>query len=108
MTRLRRDTKRFKSCAVNSLLLAIEMFNRPHDVGRIEAVLMLLQHAFEMFLKAAIYEKRGIISDSRVSIAFGFDKCLGIARSDLLRWVSISSPSFGQEILLLRDIDFWE
>jgi len=59
------------------------MFNRPHDVGRTEAVLMLLQHAFEMFLKAAIYETRGTISDSRASIAFGFDKCLGIARSDL-------------------------
>lgn len=83
MGRLRRDTRRFKHCAINSLLLAIEMFNRPHDVGRTEAVLMLLQHAFEMLLKAAIYEKRGTISDSRTSIAFGFDKCLGIARSDL-------------------------
>jgi hypothetical protein len=83
MGRLRRDTKRFKRCALNSLLLAIEMFNRPHDVGRTEAVLMLLQHAFEMFLKAAIYEKRGTISESRTSITFGFDRCLGIARSDL-------------------------
>lgn len=83
MGRLRRDTRRFKRCALDSLLLAIEMFNRPHDVGRTEAVLMLLQHAFEMFFKAAIYEKRGAISDSRTSIAFGFDKCLGIARSDL-------------------------
>jgi hypothetical protein len=44
---------------------------------------MLLQHAFEMILKAAIYEKRGTISDSRTSIAFKFDRCLGIARSDL-------------------------
>ena len=83
MTRLRRDTRRFKSCALNSLLLAIELFNRPHDVGRTETVLMLLQHAFEMFLKAAIYEKRETICDSRASIAFPFNRCLGIARSDL-------------------------
>jgi len=83
MGRLRRDTTRFKRRALNSLLLAIEMFNRPHDVGRTESVLMLLQHAFEMFLKAAIYEQRGTICESRTSIAFGFDKCLGIARSDL-------------------------
>lgn len=83
MGRLRRDTKRLKHCALNSLLLAIEMFNRPHDVGRTEAVLMLLQHAFEMFLKAAIYEQRGTISESRTSITFGFERCLGIARSDL-------------------------
>lgn len=83
MGRLRRDTRRFKHCALNSLLLAIEMFNRPHDVGRTEAVLMLLQHAFEMLLKAAIYEERKTISDSKTSIAWGFDKCLGIARSGL-------------------------
>jgi len=83
MKRLRRDTGRFKRRALNSLLLAIEMFNRPHDAGRTEAVLILLQHAFEMFLKAATYEERGVISDSKTSIAFGFDKCLGIARSDL-------------------------
>ena len=83
MVRLRRDTRRFKRRAVNSLLLAIEMFNRPHEVGRTEAVLILLQHAFEMILKATIYEKRGTICESRVSISFGFDRCLGIARSDL-------------------------
>lgn len=83
MTRLRRDTRKFKRCALDSFLLAIEMFNRPHDVGRTETVLMLLQHAFEMFLKAAIYEKRRTICESRTSIAFKFDKCLGIARSDL-------------------------
>jgi HEPN domain-containing protein len=68
MVRLRRDTRRFKRRAINSLLLAIEMFNRPHEAGRTEAVLMLLQHAFEMCLKAAIYEKRRAISDSRASI----------------------------------------
>lgn len=83
MGRLRQDTRRFKRCALNSLLLAIEIFNRPRDMGRKEAVLMLLQHAFEMFLKAAIYEKRGTIYESRIGIALKFDKCLGIARSDL-------------------------
>jgi hypothetical protein len=83
MGRLCRDTRKFKCRALDSLLLAIEIFNRPHDVGRTEAVLMLLQHAFEMFLKGAIYEKRRTICDSGTSIAFKFDRCLGIARSDL-------------------------
>jgi hypothetical protein len=83
MVRLRRDTRRFKRRAINSLLVAIEMFNRPHNIGRAEAVLILLQHSFEMCLKAAIYEKRGTVSDSRASTSFRFEKCLGIARSDL-------------------------
>jgi hypothetical protein len=83
MPRLRRETKRFKRRAINSLLLAIELFNRPHDAGRAEAVLILLQHTFEMLLKAAIYQARGTIFDAGERISYRFDRCLGIARSDL-------------------------
>ncbi|MBM4447540.1 MAG: hypothetical protein FJ023_09420 [Chloroflexi bacterium] len=83
MGRFRRETRRFKRRAINSLLLAIELFNRPHEVGRTEAVLILLQHSFEMLLKAAIYEARGIVSESKGSFAYRFDKCIGIAKGDL-------------------------
>jgi len=83
MPKLRRDTRRFKSRALHSLLIAIELFNRPHDIGRTETVLILLQHAFEMLLKAAIFQSRGVICDKKDGIAYGFDRCLGIARSDL-------------------------
>jgi len=44
-----------KSC--NSLVLSTEHFNRPSDRGRIEAVLILLDHAFEMLPKASIVYK---------------------------------------------------
>jgi len=83
MRRLRRETIRFKRQALNSLLLAIELFNRPHDISRTEAVLFLLQHAFEMLLKAAVYQDRHRIHEPRSKITYKFDKCLGIARSDL-------------------------
>lgn len=83
MARFRKETRRFKHRAINSVMLAIEMFNRPYDVGRPESVLILLQHSFEMLLKAAIYEKRGAICETRADVTYGFDKCLGIARSDL-------------------------
>ena len=46
-----------KGCA--SLLLAIELFNRPYDRGRVAGTLILLDHAFEMLLKAAILHKGG-------------------------------------------------
>lgn len=49
---------------------------------RTEAVLILLQHAFEMLLKGAIYEKRGTVYETD-SITYRFDKCLAIARDDL-------------------------
>ena len=83
MPRLRRETRRFKQNAINSLLLAIELFNRPQDTGRTEAVLIFLQHAFEMLLKAAIYQKRGTIVYPGELITHGFDRCLGISRGDL-------------------------
>jgi hypothetical protein len=42
-----------------------------------------LQHAFEMLLKGAIFQKRGTIFEKDSSISHTFQKCLGIARSDL-------------------------
>lgn len=83
MPRLRRETVRFKRQALESLVLAIEIFNRPHQTCRTEAVLFFLQHAFEMLLKAAIYQSRGRVHEPRSPMTFSFDKCLAIARSDL-------------------------
>jgi hypothetical protein len=76
-------TSRFKRQAINSLVLAIELFNRPYNTSRTEAVLVFLQHAFEMLLKAAIYQERRTVHELRSSITYRFDKCLAIARSDL-------------------------
>ena len=83
MPRQRRETRRFKHRAINSLLLAIELFNRPQEAGRAEGVVILLQHAFEMLIKGAIYQNRGTIFGTGEDVAYGFNRCLGIARSDL-------------------------
>jgi len=83
MSRLRRETRHFKTHAINSLILSIEMFNRPHSLLRSEAVLFFLQHAFEMLLKAAIFQTRGKVCDTGSSVTYRFDKCLGIARGEL-------------------------
>jgi len=50
-------TKQFLERAINSLLLSIELFNRPYESGRTESVLINLDHAFEMLMKAVIYDK---------------------------------------------------
>ena len=57
MPRVKRDVSELKKRAINSLVLGIELFNRPHDDGRAEGVLILLHHAFEMLLKAVIKDK---------------------------------------------------
>jgi hypothetical protein len=62
--------------SLDSLVLAIEHFNRPWDRGRREAVLILLDHAFELLLKAAILHKGGKIREPYAKETIGFDKCV--------------------------------
>jgi len=81
--RFRKETRRFLKRALDSLVLAIELFNRPHELGRSEAVLILLQNAFEMLLKGAIFEQRGTVFEPGSPMSHTFEKCLAIARSDL-------------------------
>lgn len=59
MPKAKRDVVEFKKRAITSLVLGIELFNRPHDQGRSESVLILLHHAFEMLLKAGSFVTSG-------------------------------------------------
>ena len=63
--------------------LAVELFNRPSDSGRVEAVVILFDHALEMLLKATVFEKTGRIREKRAIYNYGFDKCINICQSQL-------------------------
>ena len=67
---------------LDSLVLSTEHFNRASDRGRTSAVLILLDHSFEMLLKASILHSGGKIRESNSSETIGFDKCIRIAISD--------------------------
>ncbi|WP_105317565.1 hypothetical protein [Thermus tenuipuniceus] len=43
---MKREAKLLLEKATDSLVLAIELFNRPHDRGRVSSVLIMLDHAF--------------------------------------------------------------
>lgn len=47
-----------KQKALDSLVFTIEAFNSPHEAGRATRVLLHLQHAFEMLLKAALVQTK--------------------------------------------------
>ena len=83
MPRTKQDVAELKKRAINSLVLAIELFNRPHDDGRAESVLMLLHHAFEMLLKAIIKDKTGTVHAKGEKYSYGFDKCLEVAQNEI-------------------------
>ena len=76
---MKKEAKILVGKAINSLILSIEHFNRPWDQGRPETVLILLDHAFELLLKAAILHRGGKIRKKRENQTIGFDECIRVA-----------------------------
>jgi hypothetical protein len=79
---VKRRSKILLGKSLDSLLLAIDHFNRPWDRGRHEAVLIFLDRASELLLKAAIVERGGKIREPRAKETIGFDKCIRKCLSD--------------------------
>jgi hypothetical protein len=78
---LKREAKLLLQKAIDALILSVEHFNGSRERGRVSAVLILLDHSFEMLLKASIIQRGGDIrEDSKHTI--GFDKCIRIGISD--------------------------
>ena len=83
MPRIKREVAELRTRAIDSLVLGIELFNRPHDRGRAEAVLILLHHALEMLLKAIIKDRTGTVHTEGEKYTYGFDKCLDVMQNAL-------------------------
>ena len=79
---MRREARLLLEKAIDSLVLSVEFFNRPYDRGRVSGSLILLDHAFEMLLKAAILHRGGKIRDRREKETIGFDACVRRGLSD--------------------------
>ena len=79
---MKKETKLLLHKSIDSLILSIEFFNRPWDKSREEAVLILLDRSFELFLKAVILHKGGRIREKRAKETYGFDKCVRVCLSD--------------------------
>lgn len=77
---MKRKTRVLIERAQDSLVLGIELFNRPQEEGRTDGVLFCLDHAFEMLLKAVLFEKTGRIRGPREKKNYGFDKCLNLCQ----------------------------
>ena len=95
---MKRKTKSLLERAQDSLVLGIEIFNRPHDQGRTDGVLFCLDHAFEMLLKAVVFEKTGRIRNKREKKNYGLEKCLNICESTL-------NVIDGDEALILKNLN---
>ncbi|HXH11880.1 MAG TPA: DUF3644 domain-containing protein [Alphaproteobacteria bacterium] len=79
---MQREAKILLKKAVDSLILAIEHFNRPQGISREEEVLILLDRSFELLLKAILVHKKRSIREKNANQTIGFDKCVRKCLSD--------------------------
>jgi hypothetical protein len=79
---MRKEAKHLYQKAIDSLILSIELFNRPNDFGRAHGVLIFLDHSFEMLLKASIIHKGGKIKEKGAKETIGFSACVRKGFSD--------------------------
>jgi hypothetical protein len=77
---LRQDARHLKAKAISSMRSAMTSFNSPDNDGRETRVLLHLQHAFEMLLKAALVQDRMQVFDKKTGRSIGFDRCLHEAK----------------------------
>lgn len=81
--KLRRRTTQLKQASVESLCLAVELFNRPSQVARDQSVMLLLAHSFEMLFKAIIFQERGAIREKGDVYTYKLGRCINIVSSEL-------------------------
>lgn len=101
---MKREARLLLNKASDSLLLGIELFNRPHNRGRVSGSLILLDHAFEILLKAAILHRGGLIRERRAKETIGFDVCVRRALSNgKIKFLTEEQALLLQAINGLRD-----
>lgn len=101
---MKKEARLLKEKAISSLLLSIDHFNRISELGRVNAVLILLDHSFEMLLKAGILARGGKIRDRGATFTIGFDACVRRALStEGLKFLTEEQALVVQTINGLRD-----
>ncbi|WP_291408835.1 DUF3644 domain-containing protein [Actinophytocola sp.] len=102
--KLKQESRVLKQKALDSLVTSIEAFNAPREQGRVTRVLMNLQHAFEMLLKAALVQTgEKNIFDKQTGRSIGFDRCLGLAAANTI--IKLADADADADAGTLRAID---
>ncbi len=76
MVAVRATAKTLHGKALSSMRTAMTAFNSPHDDGRPTVVLLHLQHALEMLLKAALVQGGARVFDKKSGRSIGFEAAI--------------------------------
>ncbi|MFN7916326.1 MAG: hypothetical protein U0Q55_13380 [Vicinamibacterales bacterium] len=79
---MKREARMLLERSLDSLVLSVERFNCPWDRGRQEVMLLLLDRAFELLMKAAILHRGGRIRENGQNETIGHDKCVRVCLTD--------------------------
>ena len=99
--KLKRDARTLKAKSMASLKRALEAFNNHDDEGRPEMVLLLLQHASEMLIKALLVQKGQAVFDKEDGTSIGIKKALNIAQSK--GWLNAEQAGAVRVVDAMRD-----
>lgn len=99
--RLKRDAKTLKQKAIASLKRGLVAFNSHDDDGRPETVLLLLQHASEMLVKALLVQKGQSVFEKEKGTSIGIVKALNQAQSK--GWLSAEQVGSIRVVDAMRD-----
>jgi hypothetical protein len=100
---MKKEARLLLEKAVDSFVLSIEHFNRPSNQGRTSTVLILLDHSFEMLLKASILHKGGRIRKLKERQTIGFAECVRAALDGTVKFLDSDQALTLQMINSLRD-----
>lgn len=99
-----RESQALRDKAIDSLILAVELFNRPSDRGRRCGVLIWLDHAFEMLMKAALIYRGHPIRVKGQPKTFSSETCLRrILDQGDLRFITEDQANLLRALNTLRD-----
>lgn len=79
--KLVREARTLKSKAICSMRAGMTAFNSFDDDGRVTAILLHLQHACEMLMKAVLVQNKAKVFDKTTGRSLSFEKCLHLCSS---------------------------
>lgn len=80
--KLRQSARILKGKALASVRASVIAFNGLDDDGRVTNVLLRMQHAFEMLMKAALNQQGVTVFDKKSGKSIGLDRALNLAQND--------------------------
>lgn len=99
----RQSARVLKGKAVASARASLVAFNGLNDDGRVTEVLLRMQHAFEMLLKAGLNAQNVSVFDKKTGKSISLDKAINLAMGD--KKIKLAEPEAGliRAVAALRD-----